>query len=176
MLFQDLHLKAKEHYGDKCVLTKDLTSDMLSSSCIGTADQGIAVIILDDANCSSLVDSKLVLEIAIALSHHKHIVLYILVQSMTCSGSKVWLTIRRNCSQLFLFSLSRDQHYLKILNSELFGAIKSKGCNFVSSAYLMSQADSKQEGRNHFYLWINSGMDVAFVSLNYSVTFFYLKF
>ena len=86
-----------------------------------------------------------------------------LVQNMTCSRSSVWITIRRNCSQLFLFSLSRDQHYLKILNQELYGAIKSK-TNLVRAAYLMAQQDSATESNNpYFYLWINSNVNIPFV-------------
>ena len=117
---------------------------------------------LDDANCGDYVNSKLVLELAIAKCHHHRIVLYMLVQNMTCSRSSVWITIRRNCSQLFLFSLSRDQHYLKILNQELYGAIKSK-TNLVRTAYLMAQQDSTAESNPYFYLWINSNVNVPFV-------------
>ena len=156
---------------------------MLTTSYLGSSDQGVAIIVvivnyhtqfviiqiaiffwqLDDANCGNFVDSKLVLELAICKSHHYRIVLFILVQSMTCSNSKIWLTVRRNCSQLFLFSLSRDQHYLRTLNNELFGGVKSKE-NLVRAAYIMSQEDCKQENSNYFYLWINSGMNVPFVS------------
>ena len=75
------------------------------------------------------------------------------------------MTIRRNCSQLFLFSLSRDQHYLKTLNSELFGGIKAKN-NLVKIAYNSAQDDSKQEGTDYFYLWIDSSISVPLVCNN----------
>ena len=80
----------------------------------------------------------------------------------------MWLRTIKQVSQSKLTGRARalpvqDQHYLSILNQELYGAIKSK-TNLVRTAYLMAQQDSATESNNpYFYLWINSNVNIPFV-------------
>lgn len=160
---QKIHERIREFFGDeKCVLSQYLLPIHLEDEFLGPKTEGAAILWLDDATVDGYCDSKLVNSIACAKCHHNYLCCFILVQSLTCSSTNVWRTIRRNANQLFLFSLNRELHILRVLNSQMFGGASGRE-NLILSAYQMAKADfEKYLGSKFSYLWINSDVNTAF--------------
>ena len=120
--YQSAYDTLQEIFRERCHFETDLTENMLKQN-EGDDSDSCTVIIIDDV-AHRICDNELLVQLFIGASHHRNILVFLIMQNLYASCVPNYMTIMRNCKVMFLFRQPRDQTTICVLGQQIISAEK----------------------------------------------------